>query len=269
MRLAFAIIRIGGAAANDYNRVPNPARSKIGTDKKARLDLSVRYAIYAVPPADQPLWRLASTWLGRDSETGAEAPPDLPLWLARDRWRELTRDARQYGFHGTLKPPMTLAGGRTPDGLDAALSLFASEQMALPPLALQVATLGGFLALVPREPSAALKRLADLAVERFDRFRAPSTEAELARRRQVPLSTRQEEYLARWGYPYVFDEYRFHMTLTARLSDTDRPRIAAYLTDLLAPALAQPTTLGMALFVQDTRETPFRLARRFRLGSAS
>ena len=266
--MAFAIIRIGGAAANDYNRVPNPARSKIGTDKKARPDLSVRYAIYAVPPADRPLWRLASTWLGRDPDTGTEAPPELPLWLARDRWRDLTRDARHYGFHGTLKPPMTLAGGRTPDGLDAALSQFASEQAALPPLALQVATLGGFLALVPREPSAALKRLADLAVERFDRFRAPSTETELARRRQVPLSTRQEEYLSRWGYPYVFDEYRFHMTLTARLPDTDRPRIAAYLADLLAPALAQPTALNMALFVQDGRETPFRLARRFRLGTA-
>jgi hypothetical protein len=42
----------------------------------------------------------------------------------------------------------------------------------------------------------------------------------------------------------------------------------AYLTELLAPALAQPTSLGMALFVQDAREAPFRLARRFRLGTA-
>ena len=212
---------------------------------------------------------MASTWLGRDPETGAETVPDLPLWLARDRWREITKDARQYGFHGTLKPPMTLAGGRTSDGLKAALSLFASEIPALPPLGLQVATIGGFLALVPREPSAALKRLADLAVERFDRFRAPSTAAELANRRRVPLSTRQEEYLARWGYPYVFDEYRFHMTLTSRLPDPERARIAAYLTDLLAPAIAQPVPLTMALFVQEDRETPFRLARRLRLGAAS
>lgn len=231
--------------------------------------MSVRYAIYAVPPADQPLWRMASTWLGRDPETGAEAVPDLPLWLARERWREITGDARRYGFHGTLKPPMVLAGGRTPDGLDAALSLFASEFAALPPVALQVATIGGFLALVPREPSAALKRLADLAVERFDRFRASSTEAEFARRRQVPLSTRQEEYLSRWGYPYVFDEYRFHMTLTTRLPDTERARVQAYLGDLLAPALTDATPLTMALFAQDRPETSFRMVRRFRLGAAS
>ena len=231
--------------------------------------MTVRYAIYAVPPADSPLWRMACTWLGRDPETGAEALPALPLWLARERWRQVTQEPRLYGFHGTLKPPMSLASGRTIDGLAAALSQFASETPALPPLALHVAAIGGFLALVPREPSVPLKRLADLAVERFDRFRAPPTPAELARRRQVPLSTRQEEYLSRWGYPYVFDEYRFHMTLTGRLPDPERPRVAALLTELLAPALAQPIALTMALFAQTDRELPFSLARRLRLGAAS
>jgi putative phosphonate metabolism protein len=231
--------------------------------------MSVRYAIYAVPPAEQPLWRLASTWLGRDPESGAEDLPDLPRWLAPARWREITADARHYGLHGTLKPPMVLAGGRKQEGLDAALSLFASEQAPLPPLLLQVATLGGFLALVPRDPAPALMKLADLAVERFDRFRMPATAAEVAKRRRVPLSTRQEEYLARWGYPYVFDEYRFHMTLTNRLPDAERIRISSHLTDLLAPALFQPVQLGLALFVQDSREAPFRLARRLRFGAGA
>jgi putative phosphonate metabolism protein len=231
--------------------------------------MTVRYAIYAVPPAESPLWRMACTWLGRDPESGAEALPSLPLWLQRERWREITDDPRHYGFHGTLKPPMTLAGGRTEDGLAAALALFASEMAPLPPTSLHVAALGGFLALVPRELPAPLKRLADLAVERFDRFRAPPTPAEIARRRQVPLSTRQEEYLARWGYPYVFDEFRFHMTLTGRLPDAERPRIAAYLTEFLAPALAQPVPLGLALFAQRTADAPFGLVRRLRQGPAS
>jgi len=231
--------------------------------------MSVRYAIYAVTPAEQPLWRLASTWLGRDTESGAEGTPVLPRWLAAERWREITADARHYGFHGTLKPPMALAGGRTQEGLDAALALFASEQPALPPLMLQVATLAGFLALVPRDPAPALVKLAGLAVERFDRFRAPATPAEVAKRRQVPLSTRQEEYLARWGYPYVFDEYRFHMTLTSRLPDAERVRVSSYLTDLLAPALFQPVQLSVALFAQDSREAPFHRVRRLRLGAGA
>ena len=123
--------------------------------------------------------------------------------------------------------------------------------------------------MLPREPAPALNRLANLVVERFDRFRAPSTPAELARRRQVPLSTRQEEYLARWGYPYLFDESRFHMTLTARLPDAERLSVAAYLTEFLSPALAQPVPLTVALFTQPHHDGPFQLARRFRLGTAS
>ena len=208
---------------------------------------------------------MAASWLGRDPESRAESLPELPLWLMRERWREITRDARHYGFHGTLKPPMALAGGRTADGLSAALAQFAAEVPALPPVALQVATLGGFLALVPREPAPALLKLADLAVERFDRFRAPPSADEIARRRRVPLSTRQEAHLARWGYPYVFDEFRYHMTLTARLPDAERPRMAAYLADLLAPALAEPVPLTLALFTQPAPDAPFELARRLRL----
>lgn len=34
--------------------------------------------------------------------------------------------------------------------------------------------------------------------------------AGLARRRERPLSPQQEIYLARWGYPYVLEEFRFH-----------------------------------------------------------
>jgi putative phosphonate metabolism protein len=231
--------------------------------------MTERYAIYAVPPADQPLWRMASAWLGRDPESGTESLPDLPPWLAHARWREITGDARHYGFHGTLKPPMALASGATPDGLDAALSLFAADVPPLPPLALQVSTIGGFVALLPREASAALNRLAGLAVEQFDKFRAPATAAELAHRRRAPLSARQEANLIRWGYPYLFDDYRFHMTLTGYLPETERGPVEAYLSDLLAPALAHPMPLTLALFVQNTRQTPFRLVRRLPLGAPS
>jgi hypothetical protein len=33
---------------------------------------------------------------------------------------------------------------------------------------------------------------------------------------------RQRNYLDRWGYPYVMEEFRFHMTLTGRLDSTCR-----------------------------------------------
>jgi hypothetical protein len=57
------------------------------------------------------------------------------------------------------------------------------------------------------------------------------------------------------------------MTLTGRLPESDRARVGAYLTELLAPALATPVALGLALFAQPVRDTPFRLVRRFQLGA--
>ena len=48
-------------------------------------------------------------------------------------------------------------------------------------------------------------------------FARPPGAAELERRRKAGLSAAQEKMLLRWGYPYVLDEFRFHLTLTGRL----------------------------------------------------
>ena len=36
------------------------------------------------------------------------------------------------------------------------------------------------------------------------------------------LTARQDAMLVRWGYPYVFDTWFFHMTLTRRLSAEEK-----------------------------------------------
>ena len=77
--------------------------------------------------------------------------------------------------------------------------------------------------------------LAQACVETFEPFRAPLAEEELARRRAVPLSARQEANLERWGYPYVAEDFRFHMTLTARLFGAELSAVEA----ALAPAVAE------------------------------
>ncbi|HVJ54681.1 MAG TPA: DUF1045 domain-containing protein [Aliidongia sp.] len=228
--------------------------------------MSTRYALYAVPAAGHPLWIAAARWLGRDAETDIEETPHLPPWLEPQRWREITAEAGRYGFHGTLKPPMALAQGEAPDELEAMLGRFAATEPVLPPVRLEVATIAGFVALLPRPPSPGLSSLAGRCVERFDRFRAPASDAELARRRAAGLSSVQETYLERWGYPYVFDQFRYHMTLTSRLSGAERDRIAAWLHDRLAPVLSDPVPLELALFVE-APGAPFRLRRRFALSA--
>jgi len=226
----------------------------------------MRFAIYAVPPASHPLWHAAASWLGRDPETGTETVPELPPWLDRQRWRDITADASRYGFHGTLKPPMALARSETAEALEAALAGFAAASAGPGPVRLRVAVIAGFVAFLTDPPAPALNRLADECVETFDRFRAPPSPAELARRRQTKLSPAQEAHLARWGYPYVFDQFRYHMTLSARLASPERDRILEWLDQSFAPLLEAPVQLELALFAETARGGPFALQRRFSWG---
>lgn len=206
-----------------------------------------RYALYFAPHATAPLGAAASGWF-QDPENEA-----------------FTVSPRHYGFHATLKPPFALADGRTVEELLTALASFAARQNAfrLPPL--RVSELGQFLALTLTEPCASLNRLADSLVEAFDSFRRPPSEEELALRRQAPLTVRQRELLDQWGYPYVFDQWQFHMTLTSSLSDaTARAKLLDKLTTHFASALAAPLDLeDLCLFTQPTRQTPFTLSHRF------
>ena len=147
-----------------------------------------------------------------------------------ERLAEITADPRLYGFHGTLKAPIALADGVTERDLLAAAGNFAVGRRSVIVPSMTLACMSGFMALVPSQPSAELQDLADSCVIEFDEFRQPADEAELARRRAAGLSPRQEELLLRWGYPYVLEEWRFHLTLTGRIGD-DGERSA--ITDLL------------------------------------
>jgi ribose 1,5-bisphosphokinase len=137
-------------------------------------------------------------------------------WLAREEaW---LREPRRYGFHATLKAPFRLRPGTRVDELIAALDAFARSEWAFSVPALRVSRLGGFFALTPVAPEPRLDRLAAECVKRFDRHRAPLSAEELDRRRRAPLTRRQEALLARWGYPHVLGEFRFHLSLTGAIA---------------------------------------------------
>lgn len=192
-----------------------------------------RYAIYHAPPAGE-LARRAAQWLGWDAEHGQVAPhPALGLPA-----EEMTAEPRRYGFHATFKPPFRLSEGETVEGLAQALDALAARLPAVVLTGLEMQPLGGFLALVPETESAALQDLAAEVVRALDPFRAPLTEAEVARRRPERLTPRQRELLALWGYPYVLEEFRFHMTLTDRLlpevADRAKPILRAWFDEVLS-----------------------------------
>lgn len=223
-----------------------------------------RHAIYFAP-APGPLARFGAEWLGRDAATDAAAgpPAGLPPLLSARR-AAITAEPRRYGFHATLKAPFRLARGATVADLDAATAALAAERTAFA-LPLRVAALGRFVALVPDGDAAEADALAAACVTGLDGFRAPPSETELARRRAAGLDAAGEAHLLRWGYPYVLDRFRLHLTLTGPLDD-DGAAIRAALAGTLAPVLATPMAVGDVCRFSEGADGRFRLVRRFPLG---
>lgn len=220
-----------------------------------------RVALYYAPENEDPLFAAGASWLGRDPASGAPAPQP-----ALEGIEEVTAEPARYGFHATLKPPMRLAPGRSLDDLAQAVHAL-SERVApfdLPPLA--VTDLHGFLALRETGPAPQLQALADICVAELDWLRAPPVPEELARRRRAGLSRLGEALLARWGYPYVFGAWFFHMTLTRRLNADEHALWRPAAEDHFARALARPRRVAdLCLFTQPDAGAPFRLAARFPL----
>ena len=166
-----------------------------------------RYAVY-LTPENGPLAQAGAAWFGWDIARGtAVGTPDDTI----------TKRPRKYGFHGTIKPPFTLANGTNKDGLIKDFRTFCTGARPIMLQGLTLARIGGFIALVPTGDFAELADLASSAVSGLDSFRAPPSDHELARRRQSNLTADQEINLKTWGYPYVFNDFRFHMTLTGPL----------------------------------------------------
>ena len=221
--------------------------------------MSARYAIYFAPDPTSELWRFGSEVLGYDAASGSDCPHPASGDLD---WARITDEPRRYGFHATLKAPFSLAAGRSEAGLIEAAERFASSQPVFHLPRLRLDALGSLLALIPAEPSASLTDLADRCVEAFEPFRAPLDRADLERRKQSPLSERQLHYLERYGYPYVFEDFRFHMTLTGSLELTRREEALQALWALHAPIDRPVPVDALCLFRQDHRQARFRILKR-------
>lgn len=215
-----------------------------------------RYAVFFVP--EGALYNRASAWLGWDSARGC-ALPSAPVVPG------LTDRPRRYGFHATLKPPFRLAEGSSPEDLADAMARIAENHAPVDLPALQIETLGRFLALTPSSPCPAVLSLAGRVVTDLDPFRAPLTDAEITRRRASRLSAVQEAHLARWGYPFVLDQFRFHMTLTGPVARDALGSVRQAIADHFGPVLAAPVRIADLALMGEDDSGHFHLLRRFPL----
>ena len=221
-----------------------------------------RFAVYYAPSRESAWWLAGSEWLGGDVESGVSYTPPQPAALSRTV-SELTRSPRRYGWHGTLVAPFRLADGVAPrDVLDDARRWAQQQKPFILPV--EAATLGDFVALRPAEPTgeASMRELASSALRTLGGLRTRPSAADLARRLATPLTDRQRDLLVEWGYPYVFDEFRFHMTLSSSLEAAqERAALVAWWHDRIA-ALGPLVVDSAALFVEPAPGEPFVLWQR-------
>lgn len=218
----------------------------------------MRYALYFTPPADDPLTRTAATWLGRDAFSGENFAIETADAFPAETMASLTADPRRYGFHATLKAPFELASDRTEAELIAAFEGFCAVQPAFDIPSIVVGQLGPFFALIPAQAHPPLQDFAAAVVQAFEPFRAALTDADIARRKPERLSEPQRAHLLRWGYPYVMEEFRFHMTLSGPVDPGQAEAMRQLANARFAAFTDEPLRIsGLALFIEPERGAPF------------
>ncbi len=225
-----------------------------------------RYAIYFAPQPGSALDRFGRHWIGRDAwtDTVLDQPSIENIDLA-----SATAFPRRYGFHATLKAPFVLKPAASEAALLDAFDGFAARRPPVEASPLCLATLGDFLALVPSSPSPAVDAMAADCVRGFESLRAQLSDADRQRRLKSPLTDRQRAYLEAWGYPYVFEEFRFHMTLTGPLAREHRDPIEPELRTRLVDVIDEPFVLDcLVVSKQASPDEPFCIIASQRLQGA-
>ena len=221
-----------------------------------------RYAIYFTPPPASPLARFGASILGYDCFERIDVEQPDTRALPRKTLTKLTAEPRRYGFHATLVAPFHLEKATESDLL-AALSDVTHNTLPIDIGPLAVDTIGAFVALKPETNIPRVDKLAAALVEFFDPYRASLSEADRVRRMTAHLSSRQRELLGRWGDPFVFDQFHFHMTLTNSLQAAELPVVKSALAALYNGIGRSHVEIdALSLMRQDGPEARFHLVAR-------
>ena len=224
-----------------------------------------RYAVYYTPPPESPLARFGARVIGYDCFHATATPQREVAGLDPSILALATVQPRRYGFHATLVAPFRLGGGDE-SGLCAALAAFATAHRPVRVGPLRVTRMGGFVVLRPAQPFPQVDEFAAVALEAFDRFRAPIAPEERARRLASGLTSRQLELMERWGYPHVLDQFRFHMTLAGPLDASMCEQFEIHLNQAFGSLASNQVELdALSLMRQDDPSASFRIVARCRL----
>ena len=221
-----------------------------------------RFAFYLVPGQQDPLTQKAAAWLGRDPWTNGSLQQPVFSDIDPADFERATAAPRRYGFHGTITAPFELSSATYPASLRDAATEFANEATPMQ-VRLRPKMLGPFLALLP-DDQADLSQFAERVVKTFHSFRAPLSDYDKKRRTKSRSTPHQIRNLERWGYPYVMEDFFFHMTLTGPLAEANAKQMQHAAAEWFGSTLDADIQFdGFALFYQSTRQEAFVIDRFF------
>jgi hypothetical protein len=222
-----------------------------------------RYAIYWAPDAGSPLAAFAQAWLRGDSETSEILPAGESFGLPGELVGRAVRSPRRYGLHATIKAPFRLAPGVREVDLREALAAFCAMRRPVRSGPLRLHGFSRYLALVPSSRRADIEWLEAECVTHFDRFRAPLSDADRARR-TGGMSALEAAQFEQFGYPSVLARFFFHITLAGPLPDNELAQVEAALAPAVAPFTREPFLMsGLCLFGDPGGEGLFRIVGRY------
>lgn len=243
-------------------------------EKEKQIENAYRYAIYYAPHSDSKVWKAGCEWLGRCPIENVDLTQPTIDGVTVDEMRSLTKTPKRYGFHATLKAPFVLSNTVTFDSLKSAVRDLSQrlKPFVMPRLAVKLHN--NLLLYVPEdEQNKNIQNLAKSCVTELHEFAAPLSESEIARRREKGLSKEQDRLLLEWGYPDVFDQYHFHMTLSGSLVGLSDEKIgtiqkqAQLLLNREREVQQEEMLLDhIAIFAEPIKGADFVLVEYFKLG---
>ncbi len=228
-----------------------------------------RYAIYFAPQDNSELEIFGATVLRRRAVNANEwINPQLPVAFPESaHWQDLIKRPAHYGFHATIKAPFELAKGESADELVADLAEFCRHREPIKLNGLAPIRTSRYDALAFDDQPGALPTLAADCVTHFEKYRAPLTQADIDRRDPASLNDVQRDYLARFGYPYIMDDFNFHMTLSGS-EDRDDVGYLDWLQTLYRSMVNDHPVLDrLCVFHQPDRSTAFVRTHEFIFGA--
>jgi 2'-5' RNA ligase len=228
-----------------------------------------RYAIYYTPPPFSHLARFGAGILGYDCYHGTDVPQSDINGADPAVLRLMTVVPRRYGFHATIVAPFNLHKCTELDVADD-IAAFARDYgpVMLGPLA--IGTFQRFVVLTPFDGHNRIAKLASDCVKAFDRYRAPLSAVDRERRAVGGLTPRQIALMDRWGYPYVLDQFQFHMTLAGPVPEVQMAQVQAALSAAYEPLAGNHFEVdALSLMRQNDRSERFRVVERYRLRGSS